>query len=108
MAEGAPEHRIFELEGEQRGWAHATQRRERAAEHQGPVRRRGAARVSRIPLEQIARIQHRGYAALLIESSLLTDVRAQDETVPMPRDLRMAPPRNRDGLVAHLLGHRDV
>src|SRR5262249_56531698 len=76
----------------------------RAAEPQRPL---GEAAVPAVARDQVARIEHRGDGAFLIEPALpaLDDVGAQDQAVPVPGNVVECPECRRDRLLAHLLRH---
>ncbi len=107
MGDLAAMHRVFELETEFLGRAHAAARGERPAEHH---RAFGELAILGITLEQVARMPHRADRTLLIELAFAAfgHVRAQDQAVPVRHDLVIGPELRRDRLVAHLLGDADA
>src|SRR5262245_21470047 len=103
MRELASEHRILELHLEALGRADLAVDRERAAEHGGSDRQRTGAGVA---YDQVVGRSHVRDRTLLVERALAValGVGAQDEALPVRKDLVIAPRLAPDRLGAHLLG----
>ena len=106
MRDLAAEHGILELERELAGRPHPAMGGERAAKHERPVGQASARGMAR---DQCSGIQHRGDGALLVKRPLAAfdHARAQDQAVPVRRDVIKRPENGRDRFLAHLLGNGD-